>query len=96
MKFASTDVKNTVEIILDQLHHMEALTSSLLKASQVLDSNMKDDVSKMAIDMSNEMISLVAKAREITLSSTSTVREVAQEFEKIEDEARKLNDKGDF
>ena len=92
-KFASTDVRKLSEQILELLDDMEGLARALLKGSLNLQNNLKDDVSALAVDVSNEMLKYIGNAKKITLDSTENVREGALLGEDIESIARKEKEK---
>ena len=92
-KFASTDVRKLSEQILELLDDMEGLARALLKGSLNLQNNLKDDVSALAVDVSNETLKYIGNAKKITLDSTENVREGALLGEDIESIARKEKEK---
>lgn len=92
-KFASTDVRQISEHILEVLEDMEKLAKELLKASNNLQANLQSDVSALAIEVSSEMLKSIESAKKITIDSTSTLKEGAMLGEEIETLARKESEK---
>lgn len=73
--------------ILEVLQNMDDHTKDLLKRSKDLDNNLHDQTSHQAIEVSSQIIDMIAKTRQFVIERTETVREAANTLLKIERKA---------